>query len=119
MVEFIDGPAEGEVLFLQRAPKLLRVVRGPRGKLDALDLPQDTPAAHESIFLYRLTGESTAMFLDGRGCRGRYAVARYQFVADRPSDRVLRHTELWRQWASENCQRIVAMPEVSHQQCLF
>jgi hypothetical protein len=46
--KFLDGPAKGKSLELQCAPEFLRVVIEGR-KVDALDLPDDEPAADEII----------------------------------------------------------------------
>jgi hypothetical protein len=57
MVRFLDGPAKGKALALQRAPLLLRVVIAEAGNIDALDQPDDMPTQHERVTVYERVGE--------------------------------------------------------------
>lgn len=104
MVEFIDGPALGQVLCLRRAPKLLRAVRGPRGKWDALDRLGDAPQPNETVYVYARQGRPSHVHLcihdkKGRPAGGWYAVASYRLCAEQPDDAAARDTALWREWA--------------------
>jgi len=56
MTTFEDGPAKGQHLSLQRAPKFLRVVEDG-GKWDALDQPTDEPRPGETLYAYRISSE--------------------------------------------------------------
>ncbi len=52
MLTFLDGPAAGLSLLCARAPLLIRVVRSPSGRFDALDQVGDAPEFGERIFVY-------------------------------------------------------------------
>src|SRR4051794_15524071 len=101
MSTFIDGPAAGVHLMLRRAPVMLRTVTTGGGKWDALDQPNDQPAADERIYLYRaVPGTAFGMHLNcGRGknreAGGIYQSADYQFVEPQPDDVTLRDSAKW------------------------
>lgn len=103
-VNFADGPAQGTVLQLRRAPIFLRAVWNPRSKSwDALDQPDDVPAANESIHVYRWREKPGYYHLlcsgrGGRAATGWYARATYYHVPDGPPEAVLRDTAQWVQW---------------------
>ena len=64
---FIDGPAKGVVLDLERTPHYLRVVHDSETwQWDALDQLDDEPKPTETIFVYR-RGDVARGF----ACRGR------------------------------------------------
>lgn len=107
MTRFIDGPAQGKVLMLRRAPVYLRVVRDDSsGEIDALDQLDDTPKDYESLFAYQLVERPGMAFIDGPKCRGRYAVAEYTMVLSPPSDAEMRDTTAWGVWTNKR-----GMPE--------
>ncbi len=101
MIKFLNGPAEGTVLELTRAPKLLRVVIDPRGKVDALDKLDDYPQDNETLHAYRRVGLPTRFHLRSSrrsGCGFRYA-AEYEYVELQPDDATMRDAHLWWEWA--------------------
>lgn len=101
MIKFLDGPAKGTVLDLRRAPVWLRVVIDSAGQVDALDQLDDTPAADEAIYVYRIVGEPTRYHLCCHPrSRGGWRVAAEYVVHKEPvDDTVLRDNEQWREWA--------------------
>jgi len=66
MTRFLDGPAAGKTLSLSYAPMYLRVVIDPKGNVDALDAPDDSPRPGEIVHLYRRHGPVTTGFIAGR-----------------------------------------------------
>lgn len=103
MIKFLDGPAADEVLFLRRAPVLLRVTRSPTGKWDALDQLDDEPRPREKIFVYRRVSEPTRyhMKMCPRSGSGFYMNAEYKLFAEQPADEIMRETVAWRKWCEE------------------
>ena len=101
MTRFLNGPAQGQRLMLRRAPIFLRVVE-VGGKWDALDQVEDTPAAGESIHVYRLAAKPCNCHIYKRGGGGGFfTMADYQFVSPQPADLEVRDLAAWRAW----CQR--------------
>lgn len=102
MTTFLDGPAQGTTLFLQRAPHFLRVVKSQDGTVDALDQLHDTPAATETLTAYEMVSGPRHMHVNrGRkGCSW-YRGGDYRLVATQPDEATLRDTTLWRAWVSE------------------
>ena len=103
MIRFLDGPAGGQSLMLQRAPLMLRVVINPRdpdGTWDALDSPDDTPRRGEVIHVYRRVTETSFVHLrvSGPGS-GFYLIASYSFWRGHPRSEYLARTVVWRAWA--------------------
>lgn len=97
MTKFLDGPAMGAFLSLKRAPMFLRVVRG-RG-FDALDQPDDTPAAHEELSAYVREGEASDIHINrGRKGSGFYKVAQYRYIEQQPDDATMRDNQKWQEW---------------------
>lgn len=110
MTSFVDGPAKGTVLQLQRAPFLLRVVSGKPGEFDALDQPDDEPKLYESIYVYRLAGPPGSVHIcrSPRRSSGWFAVAEYKLL-DRPvRDADVRTTADWNDWCDRNMNDLVA-----------
>lgn len=104
MTRFLDGPAAGEVLMLQRAPDYLRAVQNAlSGAWDALDLLKDTPGPTDLLIVaYRRVGDRTSCHVDWTRQRsGWYMGGSYELVAEQPADDVLRDTERWRAWCWE------------------
>jgi hypothetical protein len=105
MTTFRDGPAEGVFLSLRRSPLYIRVVRNQVGEWDALDQLDDTPAAGETLFAYRLDGEPVVAMVDGvrngRRCGWREVMAWYDVVAEQPDRDVMANTAEWRAWCVE------------------
>ena len=100
MIKFLDGPAAGQTLLLRRAPRLLRVVRGPSGKFDALDQLDDTPADDETVTVYVLgPGTPGVVHLNmGRLGGGWYVIAEYRLHPSQPADWQARETSAWQDW---------------------
>lgn len=86
---------------LRRAPKLLRVVVSPHGKLDALDQLEDEPRPREKVFVYERVGEPSWVHIkmSPRSSSGYYAQVTYRFIDEQPSDGAIRDTRSWRGWA--------------------
>ena len=111
MTHFLDGPAKGRVLELQRAPVMLRVVMEVvKGSphFDALDQLDDTPEPSEFIYLYKLASNDGVMHVDGRDPKTGKRYGRtvrmnsYRLYPDPPADEILRDTQRWREW----CERL-------------
>jgi hypothetical protein len=104
MIRFIDGPANGVGLSLQRMVMFLRVVRDSKGKWDALDQPDDRPAADETIYVYRHDKTTGSAFVDGRDPKtgkrwGRVEnIATYRFHDVQPTDAEMRGQAAWETW---------------------
>lgn len=103
-VLFLDGPAEGVVLELARAPVYLRAVVNAAGVWDALDFPGDGPRDSETVYAYRRQGDAGSIHLDytesrtGRR-RGRdIAYAEYRVAPEQPDAATMRDPVLWRAW---------------------
>lgn len=103
MSTFINGPAHGVQLQFSRTPLLLRVVLNAQGQWDVLDKIEDTPAADETIYVYRLRGVPMRGFWDGRDKAGKrtggmFSIAEYHYVEDQPTDAEVRDTLAWQNW---------------------
>ena len=102
MVRFLDGPVAGTTLQLTRAPQLLRAVRDPEGKVDALDMLHDEPAKDEEIFVYQRERFLSAVFVEyfATSRRGGQAFFQtdYSALPEQPGDDEVRTTEAWRAW---------------------
>lgn len=102
MTTFHQGPADGKILVLSRAPKFLRVVVDKGGKIDALDQLDDQPKITESIHVYQLEGEVGRCHILTRGKGGHGSgwrvIAKYRFFPDQPADSEIRKTAAWRDW---------------------
>lgn len=115
MIRFTNGPAAGTTLMLRRAPQFLRVVRGPDGKIDALDQLDDRPALDETITVYRLLEGGGMIHLNmrdkkGKHCGGFYAMATYELVEPQPADADVRSTAAWRGWAESRAKGFTQTP---------
>ncbi len=116
MTNFLDGPAAGITLMLRRAPLFLRVTydktfasavcKKGRTEWDALDMLDDTPAAHEFLYAYRREGNAGSVHIDGRDSKtgrrfGRtYTTAEYVLVQEQPDDETMRSAEKWQAWCT-------------------
>jgi hypothetical protein len=101
VTRFEDGPVKGVVLQLQRAPIFLRAVESS-GTFDALDQPNDTPNANETLYAYVLTEPpGYAHFYYGGGRGGWLAIANYRLVTEQPFDSEMRNTARWRAWCGD------------------
>ncbi len=116
MITFLDGPAKGQSLALQRAPLLLRITRTPDGKFDGLDQHKDSPRADEEVFVYILDkpGEKIGvMHVDGRDRKTgrRFAIwsmiAVYKVHSVQPRDTTLCDNAAWSEWAVAEGTRIM------------
>lgn len=112
MIRFLDGPAEGQILELGRAPLLLRAVVNVAGEWDALDQLDDEARKDETIHVYWLAVRSPSWsYIDyrdkaGRRRGSRSIAAAYVTYPDPPDDEVLRDNQRWRSWCLTNEQRI-------------
>lgn len=98
MIRFWGGPADNATLALKRAPRFLRVVHGPRGKLDALDQLDDQAEPQETISVYRQVWVGPTYHLKGnRGVTGFWPTASYQWMPHVNGESV-RSTDAWRAW---------------------
>lgn len=102
MTRFIDGPAEGKTLMLQRAPFFLRAVQSFDGSWDALDQLHDEPRIDERIVLYQLEGEPTWIHVcrSPRSQSGMYRGGTYRLASDPPGEATLRSRVAWQEWAN-------------------
>lgn len=101
MIRFWGGPAEGANLSLRRAPRFIRVVRGPRGKLDALDQLDDEPTASETVSVYRQVWKGPTIHMKGtRAVTGFWPTASYQWMPHVNGESV-RSTDAWRAWCRQ------------------
>ena len=103
MFRFLDGPAAGAILNLQRAPLFLRVVIADDGTVDALDKVDDVPRPDETIHVYLLDKSSVSSgFVCSRGKRRgceRFLSAEYSLFHDQPTDNDARNNAAWSEWA--------------------
>jgi hypothetical protein len=109
MTSFQDGPAEGKVLLLKRAPHWLRVVIGAAGEVDALDQLTDTPDPTEKVYAYVMVSGPTRSHVNmgRRGCNF-YQGGHYRLCEEQPEEWRLRDTDRWRAWVSDQLGRPVA-----------
>jgi hypothetical protein len=114
MTRFVDGPAHGATLLLQRRPMpfQLRVTvkPGPDGNdaFDALDQLEDQAAPDEALYAYEVFGEVGWCHLNfGGGKGGFYAMACYRYILDQPDDATMRDNDAWAKWATERGTRIL------------
>lgn len=114
MIRLLDGPAAGSELSLRRAPYFLRVVIDRRsGKVDALDMLDDTPLPGEAVHVYQGQRDTLRMLPDDiivcvRGPGGLQqaggASGDYQHRADVDGEQ-LRDTAAWRAWVTDEVRR--------------
>lgn len=100
---FVDGPAVGTLLQLQRAPLMLRLVQDAKGEWDALDLLTDKPQEDETIHVYRATGGGTRIHIKAasRKDSGWFQMLEYREWPN-PGDEHLRTTKAWHEWCDAN-----------------
>lgn len=106
MTKFLDGPAVGVVLALSRAPRYLRVVHNSiesyRDGWDALDQLADRPKSDETVYAYRMKGDYGSVHIDymanGKRKGKTLVTAEYEFIAEQPSQDILRDTTQWQAW---------------------
>lgn len=97
MMRLLDGPCAGTYM-VKSAPAFLRATKTPAGKTDVLNLPNDTAAANESIFVYQRIGEATQVHLNlRRAGSGFYASAEYRWLDDVDGEE-LRSNAAWNAW---------------------
>lgn len=108
MIRLADGPAGDVELSLRRAPRFLRIVIDPKGRIDALDMLDDVARPDETIHVYQgeldtLRALPDDIFVcvsgpDGlRQAGGAEGVYRHRADVD---GETLRDTAAWREWAS-------------------
>ncbi len=111
MITFLDGPAAGQTLTLQRTPVLLRVVHVGEN-VDALDQLDDLASSNESITVYRMTDAPSHCHVDYRDPktgrrRGEWRrMATYAVLPEQPDDATLRDNEAWKAWCRANFDRV-------------
>ena len=105
MITFVDGPAAGVSLSLQRTPMLLRVVTEACGAVDALDQLDDEPRPGESICVYQIVGlpRRGIACSRGKGCRP-FVVAEYRLCSDQPIGDEAR--DGWPEWAEQQAAKL-------------
>jgi hypothetical protein len=101
-MRFLDGPAKGTVLNLQRAPLQFRVVIDRDGTVDALDQLDDSPKPSEAIHVYLRQGAATCyhVLCTPRRLSGWRVAADYLLYDRQPNDDVARDEHAWREWAA-------------------
>jgi hypothetical protein len=111
VTRFLDGPAAGVQLMLNRAPVFLRVcVKAGEGAnlIDALDMLEDTPAEGETLYAYRRVGSVTTVHLDYTDKKTKkrmgkwFKAAEYRLVPTQPSAATMADSDLWKQWCLDN-----------------
>jgi hypothetical protein len=106
---FLDGPAQGVVLDLRRAPFMLRVVKNHKtGEWDALDQPDDVVKPTEQVFVYRSTAAPSHIKCQKRSESGFYESTSYQLLAEQPKEETIRTNQGWRAWCDANREALVA-----------
>jgi hypothetical protein len=116
VVTFLDGPAVGVQLQLRRIPLYLRVVHSGQRTWDALDQLDDEPKRNETIYVYRRDErqQPTKYHLCFRSrnkrASGVYWTCDYRFVAEQPADELVRSTEAWRAWVTEQLPPATILP---------
>lgn len=102
---FLDGPAEGARLSLNRSPVVLRVTQSEKTMLfDALDQFDDVAQPHERIFVYVRVGGSGYIHINTRGKPGGgvFRPADYRVLPQQPADSSVRQNDTWRAWVEAN-----------------
>lgn len=92
MIPTFDGPAAGEHLPIERAPRYLRVTQNGI-TFRALDQLDDEPEETEIIYVYHLTGS-------------RSGIPRYTYLPNQPADPLVRKDYEWRGWVTRRIQSI-------------
>lgn len=110
MIHFLDGPADGVMLDLQRAPLMLRAVLSTKGEWDALDQPDDEAAPDEVIAVYRMVGKPTQVHVccSPRSKSGSRLMADYRLLPAQPADEHVRTTKAWAAWCEANKEQLLA-----------
>jgi len=109
MTTFLDGPAEGKRLALQRAPVFLRAVIDQDGAVDALDLLEDEPKGTETVYVYyRDPGSLSRAFVCSRGhpCRLMES-AEYRLYDPQPPGATARDNEAWADWTRREYEQMM------------
>lgn len=94
MTTFEDGPAKGQHLRLQCAPRYMRVTQHG-AKFDALDQSHDQPLPGETLYAYQIVGTPGVCHMRIKGGGGFYAIATYRIVPDQPPDALMRSNTAW------------------------
>lgn len=99
MSRFIDGPAKGVFLSIQRAPFFLRVVNSG-GDWDALDQLDDQPKPDEEITVYMRVSVPALIHVHLANPRRGYWMqsADYRVLPEQPLRDAVDQTDRWRQW---------------------
>lgn len=99
-VTFLDGPGIGAQLNLSRTPLLLRVVVGPGGKVDALDLQTDKMQRGERVYVYILAGKPVNTF-------PHRPQAIYKLLENPPEEKILQDNIFWATWCDDRFDQLV------------
>jgi hypothetical protein len=98
MTRFLDGPAAGQSLTLNRAPRFLRAVQKPSGAWDALDQLEDSPEDDERIYVYRRMAKPSVLHVDSTKGSAWYMVAEYRLNPTQPAEYQARDNFEWQGW---------------------
>ena len=107
MITFLDGPAFGQALDLERTPCALRVVVNANGQWDALDQIKDDPKPDDTIHVYTLASVPGTVHIDYRDAQGRRSgkwlrSAQYRAWPQSVADEELRTWDAWTAWCLRN-----------------
>ena len=99
MLTFLDGPAAGQELVADRAPRFLRVVQAPGGEWFALARVTDVVAPDELVTVYERTNEpAPATDVTRYGWTAGVA-AEYKVLAEQPAFNDVLTNVAWQAWA--------------------
>jgi len=108
---FVNGPAIGVLLTLERIPLMLRVVVDEEGKWDALNEVDDEVKPGETVHVYRACGEPDQVHIDkvehGRRCGEWSQMLDYSHWPN-PGAVHTQRTEDWCHWTDANKARLIA-----------
>lgn len=120
MVKFIDGPANGQTLMLDRVPFLLRVTQA-KGKFDALNHLDDQARPDETLSLYLRTAYQGTCHISRRprSLSGWTAIAEYTYAPVQPSQETMRDNQQWNQWCDTEGLKLVpkGMKVIKESEC--
>ena len=97
MTKFIDGPAIGIEMALNRTPIMLRVV-DENGTFDALSELNDFPNPREKVYCYVMSAYNEATHTCKTGwCPN----VEYKLNGIQPTDEIMRNNDLWADWVTK------------------
>lgn len=110
MIRTLDGPAQGQVFRLARAPIYLRFVFDGSA-WDGLDQIGDTPRENETVYAYIRVADHGMVHINSRDRKtgkhngGFFSHAEYRIIDPQPPIEVLSDNELWREWTHAEHER--------------